>query len=96
MKRERHIRNGRARRIASVALDELTRVGSAISRSSGETRNVPAIVLRGDWLKALGFPIGAPIYIFAEAHGRMAIYRPGLRKPRWLRLVAPDCDPQKR
>jgi hypothetical protein len=46
-------------------------------------------VLRGDWLKALGFPVGAPIYLFAEAHGRMAICRPGLQRPRWLRIVAP-------
>jgi hypothetical protein len=53
-------------------------------------------VLRGDWLKALGFPIGAPIYVFAEAHGRMAICRMGLAKPRWLRIVAPASDKSTR
>ena len=96
MKRESHLRNKTARRIATAELDQLTQVGSALVTRDGESRAVPAILLRGEWLKALGFPIGAPIYAFAEAHGRMAIYRPGLHKPRWLRLVAPDSDPPER
>jgi type I toxin-antitoxin system toxin SymE len=96
MKRDGHIRNKTARRIATAELDQITYVGSAIATRDGEVREIPAIVLRGEWLKALGFPIGAPIYLFAEAHGRMAIYRPGLHKPRWLRIVAPGGDPSTR
>ncbi len=57
-------------------------------------RDVPTITLRGDWLKALGFPIGAPIYVFAETQG-MAICRIGLHKPRWLRIVAPNSNRSK-
>ena len=67
----------------------VTRVGASVRTRAGVMRKVPVIVLRGDWLKALGFPIGAPIYLFAEAHGRMAICRLGLAKPRWLHIVAP-------
>lgn len=92
MNRNNPIRNRTAQRIATVERDQFTHVGSATTTRRGELREVPAIVLRGDWLKALGFPIGAPIYVFAEAHGRMAIYRPGLRKPRWLRIVAPGTS----
>jgi hypothetical protein len=69
--------------------DGLTCVGASPRTIAGEKRNVPSITLRGEWLKALGFPIGAPIYLFAEAHGRMAICRAGLARPRWVHIVAP-------
>jgi hypothetical protein len=92
MKRDDRMGKKKARRASTVTLDEVTHVASSMSTRAGETREVPAIVLRGDWLKALGFPIGAPIYVFAEAHGRMAICRMGLGKPRWLRIVAPGSD----
>jgi hypothetical protein len=96
MKRDDRIGKKGTRGSATVKLDEVARVASSTSTRAGETREVPAIVLRGDWLKALGFPIGAPIYVFAEAHGRMAICRMGLAKPRWLRIVAPGSDKSAR
>jgi hypothetical protein len=68
--------------------DAFARVGASQRTIAGEKRRVPTIVLSGDWLKALGFPIDAPIYLIAEGHGRLAICRPGLRRPRWLRIVA--------
>jgi hypothetical protein len=73
----------------AAKLDEVTHVTSSLRKKGGRAREVPTIILRGDWLKALGFPVGAPIYLFAEAHGRMVICRLGLHKPRWLRIVAP-------
>jgi hypothetical protein len=96
MKRDNRTRRREGRRAESVKLDEVARVACSTSTRAGETREVPAIVLRGDWLKALGFPIGAPIYVFAEAHGRMAICRMGLAKPRWVRIVAPASDKSTR
>lgn len=69
--------------------DAFTRVGATVRSVAGTKRKIPTITLRGEWLKALGFPVDAPIYLLAEAHGRMAICRPGLRRPRWLRIVAP-------
>ena len=73
----------------SVTPGELTYVGASSRTTSGAKCEVPTIILRGEWLKALGFPIGAPICVFAEANRRMAIYRMGLGRPRWLRIVAP-------
>ena len=71
---------------------EFTRVRATLRTVAGVKRKVPTIVLRGDWLKALGFPIDAPIYVIAQAHGCMAICRPGLRRPRWLHIVAPETS----
>jgi len=67
---------------------EFTRVGVSLRTVGGVKRKVPTIVLRGSWLKALGFMIDAPIYLVAQAKKRMAICRPGLRRPRWLHIVA--------
>ena len=92
MKRRKRTEHTKRPPSKAATLDEVSYVGSS-TRRNGDSRHAdPAIVLCGDWLNALGFPIGAPIHVFAEAHGRMAIYRPGLRKPRWLRIVAPKSD----
>jgi len=76
----------------SVVPDPFTRVGASLRTIAGSKRKVPTIVLRGDWLKSLGFPVDAPIYVVASAHGRMAICRQGLHRPRWLYIVAPDAS----
>ena len=76
----------------SATPGEFTRVRATLHTVAGVKRKTPTIVLRGDWLKALGFPIDAPIYVIAQAHGCMAICRPGLRRPRWLHIVAPNAS----
>jgi hypothetical protein len=73
----------------SLVPAELAHVGASLRTIAGSKRKVPSITLRGDWLQSLGFPIGAPICLFAEGHGRMAICRLGLGRPRWLHIVAP-------
>jgi hypothetical protein len=44
---------------------------------------VPILVLCGDWLKAIGFPIGSAAYLTIDAQGDLALHRMGLRLPRW-------------
>ena len=72
----------------SAMPEQRSRVGASVRTIAGVERMLPTIVLRGEWLVALGFPIGAPIHLMAEADGRLMLCRPGLKKPRWLRIVA--------
>jgi hypothetical protein len=51
-------------------------------------RKVPTIVLRGDWLKAAGFPIGTNAYLICDRDGELALHRVGLRVPRRLLVRA--------
>jgi hypothetical protein len=92
MKNRKHAGHRRRLTARETRPDEVSHVSSTARPKEGRRRDVPTITLRGDWLKALGFPIGAPIHVFAEAHGRMAICRMGLHKPRWLRIVAPGSN----
>jgi len=96
MKNRRNTLNRKRQPPAAATLDGVSYVGSSTRSSENRVRDVPKITLCGNWLKALGFPIGAPIYVFAEAHGRMAICRMGLHKPRWLHIVAPRSDKSAR
>jgi hypothetical protein len=45
------------------------------------------LVLRGDELKAIGFPIGATAYLSTDKHSNVALTRMGLVRPRKLRVV---------
>ena len=45
------------------------------------------LVLRGEWLKATGFPIGAKAFLSTDKRGDITLTRMGLRRPRRLRLV---------
>jgi len=49
---------------------------------------VPMLVLRGEWLKAIGFPINAGLYLTTDRRGEMTLHRLGLGLPRRLRIVA--------
>jgi len=49
---------------------------------------IPMLVLHGEWLKAIGFPIGAPLYLACDRRGEIVLQRLGLRLPRTLRIVA--------
>jgi hypothetical protein len=52
------------------------------------TTKVPTLVLRGEWLKAIGFPIKAGVYLTTDRRGEMTLHRLGLGLPRRLRIVA--------
>ena len=49
---------------------------------------VPMLVLYGEWLKAIAFPIGAAAYLTADLQGEIRLARVGLRLPRRLRILA--------
>jgi hypothetical protein len=58
------------------------------------------LVLRGEWLKAIGFPIGANAFLSTDKCGDITLRRMGLTRPRRLRvaseLAAPPSNPQDR
>ena len=49
--------------------------------------DVPMLVLRGPWLKAIGFPIGATAFLSTDKHGDITITRLGLSRPKRLRVM---------
>lgn len=49
--------------------------------------DVPMLVLRGEWLKAIGFPIGATAFLSTDKRGDIQLTRMGLKRPRKLRVV---------
>jgi hypothetical protein len=50
----------------------------------GKVVKVPMLVLYGEWLKAIGFPIGSAAYLMSDQQGELALHRVGLRLPRKL------------
>ena len=51
------------------------------------TVDVPMLVLRGEWLKAIGFRIGATAFLSTDKRGDITLTRMGLRRPRRLRIL---------
>lgn len=49
---------------------------------------IPTLVLRGEWLKAIGLPIGAAVYLTTDRRGELALNRLGLSLPRRLYIRA--------
>ena len=49
--------------------------------------DVPMLVLRGEWLKTIGFPIGAKAFLSTDKHGDITLTRMGLTRPRKLRIL---------
>ena len=49
--------------------------------------DVPMLVLSGDWLAAVGFRIGATVFLSTDKRGDITLTRMGLRRPRRLRVV---------
>ena len=45
------------------------------------------LALRGEWLKAIGFPIGATAFLSTDKRGDITLTRMGLARPRKLRVV---------
>jgi hypothetical protein len=52
--------------------------------------DVPMLVLRGEWLKAIGFPIGATAFLSTDKRGDIKLTRMGLKRPRKLRVLKAD------
>ena len=48
--------------------------------------DVPMLVLRGEWLKAIGFPIGATAFLSTDKRGDITLTRMGLTRPRRLKV----------
>jgi len=62
---------------------------STVARgATHEKARVPVLVLRGEWLKAVGFPIGTAAYLISDKQGELALHRLGLRFPRKLLVRA--------
>jgi hypothetical protein len=64
------------------------RVTASLVTAGEKTAKIPTLVLRGEWLKAAGFPIGSNAYVMTDARGEIALHRIGIRPPRKLRIVA--------
>jgi len=64
------------------------RVVASRTTARNKTTKVPMLVLRGEWLKAAGFPIGSNAYVLTDARGDVALHRLGLHPPRKLRVRA--------
>jgi len=57
---------------------------ATVARDARTKASVPVLVLRGDWLKAAGFPVGTSAYLICDRQGELAVHRLGLRFPRRL------------
>ena len=49
--------------------------------------DVPMLVLRGEWLKAIGFPIGAKAFLSTDKQGDIQLTRMGLKRPRRINVT---------
>ena len=58
---------------------------ATIERGSAKIR-VPMLVLYGEWLKAVGFPIGSSAIVTTDSQGELALHRLGLGVPRRFRV----------
>jgi hypothetical protein len=79
----------RSSRPAPSPIPEPLQIVSASTVTAGAAKiKVPTLVLRGEWLKAIGFPIGSALYLTTDQRGEMTLHRLGLGLPRRLRIVA--------
>jgi len=74
-------------RCASLAEPFHPVLSAAVTRDDARVK-VPTIVLRGEWLKAAGFPIGSMAYVTTDHRGEIALHRLGLGVPRRLYVRA--------
>lgn len=63
-------------------------VSSATVTAGDVKAKVPMLVLYGEWLKAVGFPIGSAAYLTTDRRGELALNRLGLSLPRRLYVRA--------
>jgi len=63
-------------------------ISSATITTDAANVKVPMLVLCGEWLKTIGFPIGSAAYLTSDKRGELALHRVGLRVPRRLYIRA--------
>jgi len=74
---------------ARLPIPEPFRVISSATVATGDTKiKVPMLVLYGEWLKAVGFPIGSVACVITDERGELGLHREGLRVPRRLTIRA--------
>jgi len=76
----------RSAKMSKPAIPQPSQVIASSSRR--KTIKIPKLVLAGEWLKAIGFPVGAPLHLVCDRRGELMLHRLGLRLPRTLRIVA--------
>jgi len=77
----------RPRKPASTIRNPLQSVSASTRSFRYGSRLVPTLVLRGAWLKAVGFPIGTTVFVVSDKRGEVMLGRSGIRLPRLLRIV---------
>jgi hypothetical protein len=75
-------------RIRDLIPEPFRMISSATVTSKGRKGDVPMLVLRGEWLKAVGFPIGSAAILTTDRRGELALHRLGLGFPRRLYIRA--------
>jgi hypothetical protein len=68
-------------------------IGASAATTGTKTAKVPTLILSGEWLKAVGFPINAGAYPTTDRRGELTLHRLGLGLPRSLRILAGDPGP---
>jgi hypothetical protein len=84
-------RNARTRksRLALCPIPEPFQMICASTVTVGARKiKIPTLVLRGEWLKAIGFPVGAALYLTTDRRGEVVLNRLGLSLPRRLYIRA--------
>jgi hypothetical protein len=64
-----------------------SRIPEAFQMIGASPKNVPRLVLEGEWLKAVGFPVGSAAVLTTDRRGEMTLHRLGLGLPRRLRIT---------
>ena len=77
----------RAKPAPSPVAEPIQRVFASKVTVGRATVDVPMLVLRGEWLKAIGFPIGATAFLSTDQRGDITLRRMGVTVPRRLRVV---------
>jgi hypothetical protein len=72
-----------------VSIPEPFQVISSATVIAGVAKaNVPMLLLYGEWLNAVGFPIGSAAFLTTDKRGELALNRLGLGFPRRLYIRA--------
>jgi hypothetical protein len=71
-----------------VAIPEAYRVVTPAAVASNPKIKVPMLVLYGEWLNAIGFPVGSDAYLISDKRGELALHRVGLGMPWRLKVRA--------
>jgi len=78
----------RPKRTRSPIPEPFQVISSATVAADTTTIKVPMLVLYGEWLKAVGFPIGSAAYLTTDERGELSLRRIGLSFPRRLIIRA--------